>query len=159
MSLSKGAVPQVPLLISLCTVARILASGTENTATGRAGPVREEGRSLRGRTSGADGNLYSCSAAVIVHSNKSTVWTAAHCLHGGKGGGYSKNAAFVPAKNGDDHPFGVWEKVSSYAPTKWIQDSDVITGDMAAFTVRADPTLGGFVQDVVGAYGYEFRSN
>ncbi|MFF1373326.1 trypsin-like serine peptidase [Streptomyces virginiae] len=108
---------------------------------------------------GSDGSLYSCSAAVIVHSNKSTVWTAAHCLHGGKGGGYSKNAAFVPAKNGDDHPFGVWEKVSSYVPTKWIQDSDVITGDMAAFTVRADPTLGGFVQDVVGAYGYEFRSN
>ena len=44
-----------------------------------------------------------CSAAVVkdpAHPGKSNlVWTAGHCVHAGKGGGWYRNIAFVPSFN------------------------------------------------------------
>ncbi|MFI8392653.1 hypothetical protein [Streptomyces sp. NPDC085540] len=38
---------------------------------------------------GGPAGTFRCTAAVIVHNDKSTLWTAAHCLHTGKtGNGY-----------------------------------------------------------------------
>ncbi|MGW7031452.1 trypsin-like serine peptidase [Streptomyces xanthophaeus] len=107
----------------------------------------------------ANGGTFRCTAAVVVHNNKSTLWTAAHCVHTGKtGNGYHKNAVFVPGFDGANTPYGVWEKAASYVPTSWIKDTDVRYSDMAAITLK--PASNGVrVQDVVGAYGYEFRSN
>ena len=46
---------------------------------------------------------YVCSAAVVSdpkHPGKSNmVWTAGHCVHGGKGGGWYRNIAFYPSFN------------------------------------------------------------
>ncbi|MFD7916831.1 hypothetical protein ACFV30_40115 [Streptomyces sp. NPDC059752] len=56
----------------------------------------------------ASGDTFRCTAAVIVHDNKSTLWTAAHCLHAGKtGNGYHKNAVFVPGFDGANTPYGI----------------------------------------------------
>ncbi|WP_412074752.1 trypsin-like serine protease [Streptomyces xanthophaeus] len=107
----------------------------------------------------ANGGTYRCTAAVIVHNNKSTLWTAAHCVHTGKtGNGYHKQMAFVPGYDGESAPYGVWEKATSYVPTSWITDTDYRYSDMAAITLKP-ATNGAKIQNVVGAYGYEFRSN
>lgn len=107
----------------------------------------------------ANGGTYRCTAAVINHNNKTTLWTAAHCVHTGKtGNGYHKQMVFVPGYDGTTIPYGVWEKAASYVPTSWIKDTDVRYSDMAAITLKP-ATNGAKIQNVVGAYGYEFRSN
>ncbi|MFC9329291.1 trypsin-like serine peptidase [Kitasatospora sp. NPDC057015] len=51
----------------------------------------------------AEGGRGNCSATVIAdpaHPGKSNlVWTAGHCVHQGKGGGFYKDLVFVPAYN------------------------------------------------------------
>jgi Trypsin len=48
---------------------------------------------------------YVCSGTAVSSSNESVVWTAGHCVHGGVGGDYVRNWAFVPAYNsGTSYP-------------------------------------------------------
>lgn len=106
----------------------------------------------------ADGGLYQCSASVIVHDNRSTLWTAAHCLHTGKnGGGWHKNAIFAPGFDGSA-PIDFWEKSQSIVTTSWAEETDYRYSDMGAMVLKPHPDYG-YIQDVVGAYGFEFRSN
>ncbi|MEU1424780.1 hypothetical protein [Kitasatospora sp. NPDC005751] len=51
--------------------------------------------------------LGSCTAAGIVASNKNSIWTAGHCLHSGKGGGFYSNFLFAPGYD-ETAPWGYW---------------------------------------------------
>ncbi|WP_030250801.1 trypsin-like serine peptidase [Streptomyces violens] len=106
----------------------------------------------------ANGKPAQCTASVITHENRSTLWTAAHCLYDKESGGWTKNSIFLPGSKGGDAPYGVWVKDYSVVPQQWIDEPDYRYADMGAMVVKKDEQRG-YLQDEVGAYGYEFRSN
>ncbi|MFD0276270.1 trypsin-like serine peptidase [Kitasatospora sp. NPDC127111] len=92
-----------------------------------------------------DGNYYECSGTVVsdpAHPGKSNlVWTASHCVHGGKGAGYYKNLMFAPAFNSNGvlsggkqatlaqaEPYGEWSMTDAIASPQWPAEADHKTG-------------------------------
>ncbi len=75
------------------------------------------------------GDAASCSAAVINSAGKSTVWTAGHCVHTGRGGNWVSNWIFIPAYEDGAEPYGRWYAKQLWAKDNWIDDSDG-TSDM-----------------------------
>ncbi|WP_031074175.1 trypsin-like serine peptidase [Streptomyces sp. NRRL WC-3742] len=89
-----------------------------------------------------DGNEdYVCSGTVVsdpANPGKSNlVWTASHCLHGGKNGKYYTNITFAPAynsngslsggKQGDEaaaEPYGEWGATSGMVSPQWAGEAD-----------------------------------
>ncbi|MPY61933.1 trypsin-like serine peptidase [Streptomyces spongiae] len=96
-----------------------------------------------------------CSASVIVSDTKNAVWTAAHCLHGGKDSGFYTDFKFVPAYAKRDAPWGEWYADRVIVPQAWSEEADLRTDDMGALVMKKHPTYG-TLQASVGAYGYDF---
>ncbi|MFJ9776266.1 trypsin-like serine peptidase [Kitasatospora sp. NPDC101157] len=91
-----------------------------------------------------DGNDdYVCSGTVVsdpAHPGKSNlVWTASHCLHGGKGNKYYTDITFAPAFNSngvlsngnkqkskleDAEPYGEWGATAGMVSPQWTQEAD-----------------------------------
>ncbi|WP_354642539.1 trypsin-like serine peptidase [Kitasatospora camelliae] len=111
-------------------------------------------------------NTYSeCSGTVVAdprHPGKSNlVWTAAHCVHGGKGADWLKKTSFVPAFNRPgapagrkDVPFdqlaphGAWTVEDMYVMPQWTQEggekgSGASQYDFAVLRVRNERGGGG----------------
>lgn len=97
---------------------------------------------------------YYCTATVVTSHNKSTVWTAGHCVHKGKGGakGFFKYYGFQPDFN-QGKSLGTWylDKIRVLAP--WANSSDMHY-DFAAFTVTKHGKTA--IQSVTGAQGVSF---
>ncbi|WP_345663531.1 hypothetical protein [Streptomyces venetus] len=92
-----------------------------------------------------------CSATVVkdpAHPGKSNlVWTAGHCVHAGKKGGWYRNIAFVPSYNDDGKPvaelenatredvapFGVWWGDWAQTSDQWIEQGGSTGGDGASY--------------------------
>ncbi|MFE2582491.1 hypothetical protein [Streptomyces sp. NPDC059378] len=92
-----------------------------------------------------------CSATVVqdpAHPGKSNlVWTAGHCVHAGKKGGWYRNLAFVPSYNnaGDTAeqlqtapkeevaPYGVWWADWAQTSDQWINGGGPTGGDGAPY--------------------------
>ncbi|MEU0456343.1 hypothetical protein ABZ322_25805, partial [Streptomyces sp. NPDC006129] len=92
-----------------------------------------------------------CSATVVkdpAHPGKSNlVWTAGHCVHAGKKGGWYRNIAFVPSYNddgksvaelenatrGDVAPYGVWWGDWAQTSDQWIEQGGSTGGDGAPY--------------------------
>ncbi|NUS81344.1 MAG: hypothetical protein HOY75_00975 [Streptomyces sp.] len=115
-----------------------------------------------------------CSGTVVedpAHPGKSNlVWTAGHCVHSGKQGGWMRNIVFVPSYNDkglpanrtetaasqDVAPYGVWWADWSQTSSQWI-DGGAHTGNVASsydFAVlHLKPENGGgkSLQETVGA--------
>ncbi|MFF9805034.1 trypsin-like serine peptidase [Streptomyces coeruleorubidus] len=90
-----------------------------------------------------------CSATVVedpAHPGKSNlVWTAGHCVHAGKKGGWYRNIAFVPSYNDDGKPvaelenatredvapYGVWWGDWAQTSDQWIEQGGSTGGDGA----------------------------
>ncbi|WP_198533717.1 trypsin-like serine peptidase [Streptomyces odonnellii] len=86
---------------------------------------------------GPEGSMV-CSATVVqdpAHPGKSNmVWTAGHCVHAGKAGGWYRNLAFVPSYNNEGlsmaesenapheqiAPYGVWWADWAQTSEQWI---------------------------------------
>lgn len=97
---------------------------------------------------GPDGSMV-CSATVVkdpAHPGKSNmVWTAGHCVHAGKKGGWYRNIAFVPAYNNSGMsvaelenatkeqiaPYGVWWGQWAQTSEQWISQG-ASTGGLGA---------------------------
>ncbi|MFG2005807.1 trypsin-like serine peptidase [Spirillospora sp. NPDC048911] len=96
------------------------------------------------------GGRGSCSATVITAKNKRSLWTAGHCVHAGKGGGWYRNFAFFP-----DYPAKkvAWSVDNVVALNPWIRNSDK-RYDIAAVTVRRKGGKG--IQSTNGSQGYSF---
>ncbi|MFJ7587663.1 trypsin-like serine peptidase [Streptomyces sp. NPDC097617] len=70
----------------------------------------------------------------------SLVWTAAHCVHGGKGGTWHRNIVFVPSYNNrgladpssrtaDVAPLGTWWADRAATSEEWIAEGATTGGD------------------------------
>ncbi|MFE0451564.1 trypsin-like serine peptidase [Streptomyces sp. NPDC058914] len=105
-----------------------------------------------------------CSATVVqdpAHPGKSNlVWTAGHCVHAGKKGGWYRNIAFVPSYNdggkSDEElqtatkeevaPYGVWWGDWAQTSDQWIEQGGQTGGDGAPYdfaVIHVTPEEGG----------------
>ncbi len=115
-----------------------------------------------------------CSATVVedpAHPGKSNlVWTAGHCVHAGKDGGWYRNIAFVPSYNnrglsgsalenaGRDQlaPYGVWWADAAATSNEWISTGTEKGGngspyDFAVLHVTPEKGAGGrSLEETVG---------
>lgn len=89
-----------------------------------------------------------CSAGVVSSPHKNLLITAAHCIHGGKGGSYNKNVVFVPEYRNGATPYGVWTTKLLLVDDRWIQSSDP---DLDVGFISVDPSGGKEIADVLGA--------
>ncbi|MBL1098976.1 trypsin-like serine peptidase [Streptomyces coffeae] len=115
-----------------------------------------------------------CSGTVVddpAHPGKSNlVWTAGHCVHSGKKGGWMRNIVFVPSYNDkglsarstqtaaqrDVSPYGVWWADWSQTSSQWIDTGGKTGGISSAYdfaVLRVKPENGGgkSLQETVGA--------
>ncbi|MGW2872649.1 trypsin-like serine peptidase [Kitasatospora sp. NPDC001225] len=131
------------------------------------GPVGSVVGRLFATTSQGD---VSCSATVVsdpVNPGRSNlVYTAAHCLHDGKGGGWLKNPVFVPGFNRDGQavhgkanadrlvaPYGRWTAVRALVSPTWLQESGVGAHhqyDYGVLRVRGEDGSGRSLEETVG---------
>jgi V8-like Glu-specific endopeptidase len=92
-----------------------------------------------------------CSATVVedpAHPGKSNlVWTAGHCVHAGKKGGWYRNIAFVPSYNDSGKtaaqmenaprqevaPYGVWWSDWAQTSDQWIERGGSTGGQGASY--------------------------
>ncbi|MFJ8824277.1 trypsin-like serine peptidase [Streptomyces sp. NPDC102467] len=99
---------------------------------------------------GPEGSMV-CSATVVsdpAHPGKSDmIWTAGHCVHAGKKGGWYRNIAFVPSYNNDGKsveelqgapkdevaPLGVWWGDWAQTSDQWIEQGGPTGGAGAPF--------------------------
>lgn len=100
---------------------------------------------------GADGKQYSCSGTVITAKNRSTVWTAGHCVfeHG-----WDQKAVFVPDYHDGQTPLGVWPVVSFRTTAEWHNHQNP-NYDIASVQVARNKN-GHYLQDYTGSQGYNF---
>ncbi|MFF7971252.1 trypsin-like serine peptidase [Streptomyces sp. NPDC007905] len=92
-----------------------------------------------------------CSATVVedpAHPGKSNlIWTAGHCVHAGKSGGWYRNIAFVPSYNNAGEsaaqlqdatrdevaPYGVWWADAAKTSQQWIDQGGETGGNGASY--------------------------
>ncbi|GHI04353.1 hypothetical protein Scel_26740 [Streptomyces cellostaticus] len=92
-----------------------------------------------------------CSATVVqdpAHPGKSNlIWTAGHCVHAGKNGGWYRNIAFVPSYNNQGKsaaqlqnagrsevaPYGVWWADAAKTSQQWIDQGGETGGKGASY--------------------------
>ncbi|MGW6238221.1 trypsin-like serine peptidase [Streptomyces sp. NPDC055094] len=112
---------------------------------------------------GPEGSMV-CSATVVedpAHPGKSNlVWTAGHCVHAGKTGGWYRNLAFVPSYNNDGlstadletapkeqiAPEGVWWADWAQTSEQWISQGASSGGQGAPYdfaVIHVTPEKGG----------------
>ncbi|MFF1679583.1 serine protease [Streptomyces sp. NBC_00564] len=105
-----------------------------------------------------------CSATVVedpANPGKSNlVWTAGHCVHSGKTGGWYRNIAFVPSYNNDGAtaaelatatkeelaPYGVWWSDWAQTSDQWIEQGGATGGQGAPYdfaVLHVTPEEGG----------------
>ncbi|MFJ4794285.1 trypsin-like serine peptidase [Kitasatospora purpeofusca] len=114
---------------------------------------------ITGRLFFSVGDGYSsCSAAAIVSNNKNSIWTAGHCLHGGKDGSFYSNFVFAPGYD-ETAPWGFWPLRSIIVSSDWADSGDLTSGDIGGGIVRTPQPEYGDLQDWIGAYGYRFNGD
>ena len=74
-------------------------------------------------THDASGNHF-CTASVVASPGHDLLMTAAHCIHGGKGGGYKSDIVFIPGYQDGTEPFGVWTPRKLLVAPQWASSSD-----------------------------------
>ncbi|MEU8463574.1 hypothetical protein [Streptomyces sp. NPDC029003] len=122
---------------------------------------------------GPEGSMV-CSATVVkdpAHPGKSNlVWTAGHCVHAGKAGGWYRNIAFVPSYNNAGKPsaqlkgapreqvapYGVWWSDWAQTSDQWIASGGPTGGagapyDFAVLHVTPEKGSGKSLEETVGS--------
>ncbi|HEX4256706.1 MAG TPA: trypsin-like serine protease [Streptosporangiaceae bacterium] len=95
----------------------------------------------------ASGNHF-CTASVVSSPGKDLLITAAHCIDGGKDGGYRTDIVFIPGYRGGQEPFGVWTVARLLVAPQWAASSDP---DYDVGFVVLQPHDGRSIEDVLGA--------
>ncbi|MFJ6622802.1 trypsin-like serine peptidase [Kitasatospora sp. NPDC091335] len=111
-----------------------------------------------------------CSATVVSDpadpGRSNLVYTAGHCLHDGRGGGWLRNLVFVPGFNRDGQaargkaytdrqaaPYGRWSAVRALVSPTWLQESGVGARhqyDYGILRVRGEDGSGRSLEETVG---------
>ncbi|WP_189865790.1 trypsin-like serine peptidase [Streptomyces poonensis] len=116
-----------------------------------------------------------CSATVVedpaAPGRSNLVWTAGHCVHAGRSGGWYRNIAFVPSYNDSGMtaaeletatkeeiaPYGVWWGDWAQTSDQWIEQGRRTGGDGAPYdfaVIHVTPEAGGdgrSLEETVGA--------
>jgi V8-like Glu-specific endopeptidase len=101
-----------------------------------------------------DGGLnYVCSGTALLSGNKSTVWTAGHCVHDGASN-FHTNWAFVPAYADGQRPYGTWTARNLFTTSGWANGGDFSYDNGAA---AVSPNGGSSLTDVVGGRDIVFN--
>lgn len=95
----------------------------------------------------ASGNHF-CTASVVASPGHDLLITAAHCIHGGKGGGYKTDIVFIPGYQDGATPFGVWTPRKLLVAPQWVSSSDP---DFDVGFVVLQPLGGKNIEEVLGA--------
>ena len=100
---------------------------------------------------------YVCSGAVINSEARTTVFTAGHCVHGGKGGTYHSNWYFVPNYYNNDRPAGTWYAKQLWSLNGWMNDSNnsYDIGAVVMWTNASNQPIA----DVTGSQGIEWNGS
>ncbi|MFE9449840.1 trypsin-like serine peptidase [Streptomyces sp. NPDC006739] len=122
----------------------------------------------------APGGTMVCSATVVedpAHPGKSDlIWTAGHCVHAGKKGGWYRNIAFVPSYNNAGltsrqlqtagraqiAPYGVWWADGAQTSQQWIDKGGETGGDGAPYdyaVIHVTPEQGGTTKSLEETVG------
>jgi hypothetical protein len=102
-----------------------------------------------------DGLNYVCSGTALLSGNKSTVWTAGHCVHDGAQN-FHTNWAFVPAYADGQRPYGTWTARDLFTTSGWADGGD-FSYDNGAAVVSTNG--GSSLTDVVGGRDIVFNYN
>jgi hypothetical protein len=100
-----------------------------------------------------DGLNYVCSGTALISGNKSTVWTAGHCVHDGASN-FHTNWAFVPAYLDGSAPYGEWTARQLLTTSGWASSGD-FSFDNGAAVVNVNG--GQALTDVVGGRNPSFN--
>ncbi|MGC0420551.1 trypsin-like serine peptidase [Embleya sp. AB8] len=94
-------------------------------------PYTQPGMAIRGKIFfRMPEGVAECSGTVVHHSSGNMVWTAGHCLHGGRSGDFYDKVTFVPGYNGagrtpaEREPYGRWPARRTTVSTQWAQNAD-----------------------------------
>jgi V8-like Glu-specific endopeptidase len=71
----------------------------------------------------AGGGNYVCSGSTINNPTRNVVSTAAHCIHGGKGGTDHENWMYAPLYHNGSTPHGKWPAKYFHATQGWTKHS------------------------------------
>jgi hypothetical protein len=117
-------------------------------------PYTSQPTSTNGKVFFTEGGLnYVCSGTALLSGNKSTVWTAGHCVNDGAGT-FHTNWAFVPAYADGSRPYGTWTARSLLTTAGWNNSSD-FSYDNGAAIVNLNG--GRALTDVVGGRNPSFN--
>ncbi len=95
---------------------------------------------------------YSCSASVVHAKNKSTIFTAGHCIRDPKKG-FASRIAFAPAYTEGTTPLGVWQATDVVVQKAWAKGN--INFDYGAAVVK--PIKGSKLEKVAGSKGFAYN--
>ena len=119
-------------------------------------PYTGEGTRTNGKVFFTDGGAsYVCSGTAVLSGNRSTVWTAGHCVHDG-GSGFHTNWAFVPAYADGQRPYGTWTARRLATTSGWANNGD-FSYDLGAAAVNLQSGVA--LTDRIGGRGVAFNYN
>jgi len=95
----------------------------------------------------ADGNHF-CTASVVASPGRDLLITAAHCINGGKNGGYRQDIVFIPDYRDGREPYGVWVPAHLLVAPQWENSSDPAY-DVGFIVLK--PHDGKNIEEVLGA--------
>jgi V8-like Glu-specific endopeptidase len=95
----------------------------------------------------ASGNHF-CTASVVDSPDQNLLITAAHCINGGQGSGYSGDIVFIPDYRDGQEPYGVWTVARLLVPPQWAASSDP---DYDFGFVVLQPHAGTNIEEILGA--------
>src|SRR5918999_1163906 len=119
-------------------------------------PYTSQPTSTNGKVFFTDGGTsYVCSGTAVLSGNRSTVWTAGHCVHDGASG-FHTNWTFVPAYADGQRPYGTFAARRLLTTSGWANQGD-FSYDLGAAAVS--PVGGVNLTDRVGGRGVTFNDN
>ena len=89
-----------------------------------------------------------CTASVVASPGRELLITAAHCISGGKDGGYRQDVVFIPGYRDGQAPYGIWTPAQLLVAPQWTDSSDP---DFDVGFVVLKPYDEKNVEDVLGA--------
>jgi V8-like Glu-specific endopeptidase len=95
----------------------------------------------------ASGNHF-CTASAVASPGRDLLITAAHCINGGKDGGYRQDVVFIPGYRDGQAPSGIWTPARLVVAPQWMNSSDP---DFDVGFVVLKPDDGKNIEDVLGA--------
>ena len=123
----------------------------------RPAPSHLPGMKAIGRVFGLkpDGQPWSCTGTLVDSHNRSVVWTAGHCVHTGRGGGFHTNVVFAPGyqpqATGNPTPYGIWPASRVAVTGSWARRGVSVSGDPRVWrTAQYDIGALVLVRDLLG---------